>query len=275
MKRFDIKRFNRTLGWSFVMMRKEILTNAAAMFFAMFLPFLIQLFAGYGSSRAIVANGIDTAVHTDFFIYTVLVMIGGCWIFNNMGTKEQRITFRMLPATDLEKFVVRALYVTVVWWLMGAVAFCLADVFRMLISIIAGIDVVESAIPAFFRLIFAFGIDGRLDVGDMSQAEAFSFVALMLAWIFWVHSFYILGGAFFRRRQFVFTTLAHFLLMMVCMPLLVHIVDGADFDDRFSLAVALAWTGSAVLAALCVLDWWLAYMIFRRMQAVNNKWVNL
>ena len=68
MKRLDIKRFNRTLEWSFVMMRKEILTNAAAMFFAMFLPFLIQLVAGYGSSRPVVANGISTAVHTDFFI---------------------------------------------------------------------------------------------------------------------------------------------------------------------------------------------------------------
>ena len=30
-----------------------------------------------------------------------------------------------------------------------------------------------------------------------------------------------------------------------------------------------------VLAAIAVLNWWLSYRIFKRMQVINNKWINL
>ena len=192
-----------------------------------------------------------------------------------MMTKEQRLTFKMLPATDLEKFVARALYVTVVWWVMAFVAFCAADVFRMLISLVAGIPVVKCVIPEFASILLGTSEYYTFNVDGMTMAEACSILALAYAWLFWLYSFYILGGALFRRRQFVFTTLAHFIIGMAFLPLFVGFVDDIDQHIARSMFVPLAWTGAAVFAIWGVADWVLSYKIFRRMQVINNKWVNL
>lgn len=257
------------------MTKKEILTNAAAMFFAMCIPFVVPVLGCRGEAWHVVAENLNAAMETDIVIYIIVSMIGGCWIFNNMKTKEQRITFKMLPATDAEKFAVRVLYVTLVWWLMGIVAFCAADVFRMLVSLIVGTDVVRSTIPDFLSMLFGIGGNDHVVVNYRGIVEALPFIVMLYAWVFWVHSLYILGGAFFRRRQFVLTTVVHFVLMLVFTPLIIDIVDGFDRDTVEFWATTWAWTVAAVLFALGVLDWWLSYKIFRRMQVVNNKWVNL
>ena len=275
MTRFNIQRFGRVLKWSAVMTRKEILTNTAAMFFAMLVPFIVQMLGSYGHSTLHVAAQLSSALQFCIVIYTVVVTIGGCWIFNNMKTKEQRITFRMLPAGDLEKFVARALYVTVVWWVMAFVAFCAADVFRMLVSLVAGIPVVKCVIPEFASILLGTSEYNSFNVDSMTMAEACSILALAYAWLFWLYSFYILGGALFRRRQFVFTTLAHFIIGMAFLPLFVGFVDDIDQHIARSMFVPLAWTGAVVFALWGVADWVLSYKIFRRMQVINNKWVNL
>ena len=257
------------------MTKKEILTNAAAMFFAMCIPFVVAVLGCRGEAWHVVAENLNFAVATDLGIYIIVSMIGGCWIFNNMKTKEQRITFKMLPATDLEKFAARALYVTLVWWLMGLVAYCAADVFRMLLCLIIGTDPVKCFIPDFFT--YVFGVDNHTVHlnSDDEPAALFALYALACTWSFWVHSLYILGGALFRRRQFVLTTLAHFILMLVFTPVIINFIDTVDTALARQWVDTWAWSLAAVFAAAGVLDWWLSYKIFRRMQVINNKWVNL
>ena len=275
MSNFDIKRFGKTLLWSAKMTRKEMLTNFAVMFFAFTVPFIMHLLVIYKNSETPTLISLMTAMRVDMGIYFIIAIIGGCWLFNNMKTKEQRIMFKMLPATDLEKFLVRALYATVVWWLMAYVAFCLADVFRMLVSLIAGIDVVRSVIPEFTSILIGTSEHTSFTVNSMRADETYAVLALAYAWGFWMYSFYILGGALFRRRQFVLTTLVHFVLCMVFTPLFVSHVDGIDHDTARHLMVPLAWTGAAVFTAWGIADWILSYKIFRRMQVINNKWLNL
>ncbi len=275
MSKFNINRFGKTLLWSAKMTQKEILTNVAAMFFAFAVPFIIHLLSSYKGSEMHTASNLTTAMQLNILIYIIITVIGGCWLFSNMKTKEQRIMFKMLPATDLEKFIARALYVTVVWWLMAYVAFCLADVFRMLVSLIAGIDVVRSVIPEFTSILIGTSEHTSFTVNSMRADETYAVLALAYAWGFWMYSFYILGGTLLRRRQFVLTTLAHFAIGMVFTPILVNYVDGVDPDTARQLAVPLAWTGAAFFTAWGIADWILSYKIFRRMQVINNKWLNL
>lgn len=275
MTKFDINRFGKVLLWSARMTKKEMLTNMGSMFFAMFIPFLIHLLSSYRTDEIHAAGSLLSAMQFCLVIYFIVTVIGGCWLFSNMKTKEQRLTFKMLPATDLEKFVARALYVTVVWWVMAFVAFCAADVFRMLISLVAGIPVVKCVIPEFASILLGTSEYNTFNVDSMTMAEACSILALAYAWLFWLYSFYILGGALFRRRQFVFTTLAHFIIGMAFLPLFVGFVDDIDQHIARSMFVPLAWTGAAVFALWGVADWVLSYKIFRRMQVINNKWVNL
>ena len=275
MKNFDMNRFGRTLRWSALMTKKEALTNLASMTFAFAVLAVVQVMSSRNVPDIVVENNLHNFTSFALFVFLIICSIGGCWIFSNMKTKEQRITFKMLPATDLEKFVVRALYATVVWWLMGFIAFCLADLFRMLISLIAGIDIVKSAVPDFLNMLFG-GNDHNISIfgeTDMTYVLPLTFAAN--AWAFWVHSLYILGGALFRRRQFVLTTLAHSIIGLVFTPMLIHFVDSSDSLALRDSLVAIVWTAAAVFAVWGLLDWWLSYRIFRRMQVINNKWLNI
>ncbi len=275
MKNFDINRFGSVLKWNALMTKKEILTNTASMTFAFVVLAVVQVMSSRNESDMVVADNFNSFTSFALFVFLIICSIGGCWIFNNMKTKEQRITFKMLPATDLEKFVVRALYATVVWWLMGFIAFCLADLFRMLISLIAGIDIVKSAIPDFLNMLFG-GNDHNISIfgeTDMTYVLPLTFAAN--AWAFWVHSLYILGGALFRRRQFVLTTLAHCIIGLAFTPIIVDFVDSLDKATAEQMFCTVMWTAGSVFTLLFLLNWWLSYKIFRRMQVINNKWLNL
>lgn len=275
MKNFDMNRFGRTLRWSALMTKKEALTNLASMTFAFAVLAVVQVMSSRNVPDIVAEHNFQSFTSFALFVFLIICSIGGCWIFSNMKTKEQRITFKMLPATDLEKFVVRALYATVVWWLMAFVAFCLADLFRMLVSLIAGVSITGSAVPLFFSMISA-NTDvniNTLNSGDVAFAAAIYTMAN--AWAFWAHSLYILGGTLFRRRQFVLTTLAHSIIGLVFTPMLIHFVDSSDSLALRDSLVAIVWTAAAVFAVWGLLDWWLSYRIFRRMQVINNKWLNI
>lgn len=275
MKSFDINRFGSVLKWNALMTKKEILTNTASMTFAFAVLAVVQVMSSRNVPDIVVENNLHNFTSFALFVFLIICFIGGCWIFSNMKTKEQRITFKMLPATDLEKFVVRALYATVVWWLMAFVAFCLADLFRMLVSLVAGVSIKGSAVPLFFSMISA-NTDvniNTLNSGDVAFAAAIYTMAN--AWAFWAHSLYILGGTLFRRRQFVLTTLAHSIIGLVFTPMLIHFVDSSDSLALRDSLVAIVWTAAAVFAVWGLLDWWLSYRIFRRMQVINNKWLNI
>lgn len=275
MTNFNISRFGRTLAWSARMTKKEALTNVASMAFAFLVPFIIHLLSSYKATPMTVANNLTSATQMNLFFYIIICMVGGCWLFNNMKTKEQRLTFKMLPSSDLEKFIVRALYATVVWWIMASVAFCVADLFRMLISLIAGIDIVRCAIPDFFGMIFDSN-DHNISIfgeADMQYVIPLTFAAN--AWGFWVHSLYILGGALFRRRQFVFTTLAHCIIGLAFTPVIVNFIDDLDRATAEQLFCPVMWTAGTVFTLLFLFNWWLSYKIFHRMQVINNKWLNL
>lgn len=275
MKNFDMSRFGRTLRWSALMTRKEALTNLASMTFAFAVLAVVQVMSSRNVPDIVAEHNFQSFTSFALFVFLIICSIGGCWIFSNMKTKEQRITFKMLPATDLEKFVVRALYATVVWWLMAFVAFCLADLFRMLVSLVAGVSIKGSAVPLFFSMISA-NTDvniNTLNSGDVAFAAAIYTMAN--AWAFWAHSLYILGGTLFRRRQFVLTTLAHSIIGLVFTPMLIHFVDSSDSLALRDSLVAIVWTAAAVFAVWGLLDWWLSYRIFRRMQVINNKWLNI
>lgn len=275
MKNFDINRFGSVLKWNALMTKKEILTNTASMTFAFVVLAVVQVMSSRNKSDMVVADNFNSFTSFALFVFLIICSIGGCWIFNNMKTKEQRITFKMLPATDLEKFVARALYATIVWWLMAFVAFCLADLFRMLVSLIAGVSITGSAVPLFLSMIFAntnVSINS-LNTNDVAFATAIFVMAH--AWAFWAHSLYILGGTLFRRRQFVLTTLAHSVIGLVFTPMLIHFADSSDSLALRDSLVAIVWTAAAVFAVWGLLDWWLSYRIFRRMQVINNKWLNI
>ena len=64
-------------------------------------------------------------------IYWLVMMVGGSMVFRNMRTKQQRIAYMMLPASNMEKYVTRVVMVALGGLLMSVVSFVLADQLQM------------------------------------------------------------------------------------------------------------------------------------------------
>lgn len=257
------------MAWNLKASRKEYLTHTITMSFVFLLILGISILEHPYEPAEVKLIGLQNAVQVSFALLFAFFLLCGSWIFSNMKTKEQRIMFKMLPASYLEKFLVRYMYVLILWGIGVIVAFCLADMARILICEIAGIEWCQSGIPMFMRNFYT---------NDMINIEKTDLPALTVTanvWAVWVHSAYVLGGTFFRRKQFVFTSLTHFVLGMAVLWIF---AKAADNTDKFQVLMSMedmAYIASAILAALTVFNYWLSFRLFKRMQVINNKWVNV
>lgn len=255
MSNFNTRRFIQTFKWSMQATKKEMTTIAGCMFFLYLIPFIISVMSSHGKLDIIAESDIQSATITCISFFTFYIMISGCWILNNMKTKEQRIMFKMLPASDLEKYLSRVIYITVIWFAIGILTYFLADICRMLICLISGTHGTYSTIPLALKMI-------------LTENH------MIYAWVFWAHSLYVLGGTFFRRRQFILTSCVHFLLGFIALFLSRYknsvIIDPDDMHINVLLCIY-----PFVAFAIALFNWWLAYKLFKRSQVINNKWINL
>lgn len=269
MKDFDIKRFSRTFAWNFKASRKEFLTNTVAMFFAFLLFFIISILEHTYSPVEVRLQGLQSAVSLCVMTTFIFVLISGSWIFSNMKTKQQRIMFKMLPASYSEKFLVRYIYVLILCGVGIIAVFCLADATRIVICELAGIEWCQSGIPMFFNEMFDYNV---INAGG-ERLPALT-IAIEL-WALWTHSTYVLGGVFFRRKQFVFISLAYFVLGMAVLWTISKIDENIGKEKLMLSFEDVANILSVVFVALTIFNYWLSFRLFKRMQVINNKWINV
>lgn len=269
MKDFDIKRFSRTFAWNFKASRKKYLTNTVSMFFVFLLIFSISILEHTYSPTEVRLQGLQNAVSLCVMTTFISVLISGSWIFSNMKTKQQRIMFKMLPASYSEKFLVRYIYALILWGAGVIAVFCLADATRIVICELAGIEWCQSGIPIFFDKIFDYNI-------IMANGEKLTALTIAIElWALWTHSTYVLGGVFFRRKQVVITSLVHFVFWMAVLWTISKIDENIgkvklmlSFEDAANIL-------SVVFVALTIFNYWLSFRLFKRMQVINNKWINV
>lgn len=273
MEKFNIKRLVLTMKWTICASRRSIISITACLMFAYMVPLSAVTLQCLRSPGYCVENNMHIATQTCSAMFFVFLMMGGCWIFDNMKTKEQRIIFKMLPAPDTEKFIARALCVTAVWALMGIAAFCAADILRMAIQFIASPSAVQSLIPDFIDF-NAIHLNITESTSNQKGINTTTLAISFYSFLVWAHSLYVLGGTFFRRQQFVFTTLTHFMLGIIVSLVLSSTANITDENSAVGYANAMTLTFAVLFPVLTLLDWWLAYRIFKRMQVINNKWIN-
>lgn len=222
-------------------------------------------------------HGVYEKVPNGFWVCMALVVFGG-WavvlsnVMEPMSAKAKRIAFLMVPATSLEKYLWRLIYVTVGFAVSFAVALLATDVTYLLLNSIFGEEE--------YRSLAGFAIGVYLNWNSLALDDNW----LLTVWSFvitlWGYSFFVLGGAFWRRRAFVKTVgciLLAFLLLLTAMqwvPLSaehsfyewVHTVM-AD-EGKATVAVSLL---TIVFFLFTVLNLWLGYRLFRRSQIVGFK----
>ena len=244
MSNFDIKRFVKVAQWTLKMNFKGVLSYAAGLSFAYLFILFTWLFPILKGSKDVSAELLIHTVSICSITYLFIVIASGTWIFANMQTKAQRTTMKLLPAL------------------------------RILTCLVVGVDYVTFSLPYFLQMVFTNAdITGNLTSAGSTYPTAVNFVAA--GWCFWAQSLYILGGTALRRYQFAITSTVHaalFIAMTVVVAYGNGNVEATVMDEGLAPTF---YTIGAVLFGIAVLNWWFSYRIFKRMQVINNKWINL
>jgi len=265
MKSFNIKRFAQLCKWAASTYRKEytatVFRMAVMFFILLFIRFNLTWYDGM-SKFEIETFGMGCTAMMMF-----LFCCSGSFLMNNMMTKQQRLMFKLLPASDLEKFSVRYIYITLFWILGCVVAFCIADVLRILLSLITGHGMQATAIPCFLTSLASC----VTDINDNNITESILSAEIIL----FIHSLYLVGGTLFRRRQFVLTSMSIILGMILTAWILSWFHDSFSFSVDEESARGFVHFIMYLLPVLTAVAYRLSYILFRRMQVINNKWINL
>ena len=223
-------------------------------------------------------------------VFTLVLFFGGAYnasyIMETMNTQQKRISFLMLPATSLEKFVCRALYVTLGFILMLVVSLLLAEATRYLFLPLFNLP------EEFHQSVLPFVADKLTSVEVMkftgTGAEESIRMGYLLVVINWLgtllgHSFFILGGCYWQKHPF-WKTLGVMILVTNLLGLfsILLVQSLGDIDWNICeewLETHLTWVAvdgvlyfSIVLQMLLlVFVWWLSYRCFTRSQVIKPK----
>ena len=181
-----------------------------------------------------------------------------------MDRKHDMQTLLMLPASNLEKYLVR--YASWIILLpIQLVAFFAADLVQYVYGLVVGHEEL--------RFVTSAVLDMLGNMWYQIPAEKHHVVVIGLALLaVWLHSLYALGATFFRTRKhnWIPTTAIILMLVLVMVWILPHTLT--DPEQRGSSISDMVMNTIYVL--LVVLNFWLSYRLFCRQQVIG-KLVNV
>lgn len=203
-------------------------------------------------------------------------------ILEPMRTKERRISYLMLPATLGEKFVSRALYVTIGTLIIFGCGLLMAELTRLLFVPI--LDISEEfgrfcLADVWHRILAENQEPTFYGESDYSYTLLIMFFTVLITWS---HSLYILGGSFFRKKAFIKTMGLCFLLMILFGNFFVQIFEGTEPElikwledwteaNPTQAANTFLSIGFSLFLLLTVLNWGLSYKLFATSQITERK----
>lgn len=272
MQNFDLNRFYHTLLHQLVSHRRLFLNRIAVPFIFTLVPclWILLRYATHLSQYAstdyldVLAAIFDAAL----FVY---LLTCGAFIVDDIATKKRRTETFLLPASRLEKFVARYAFI-----LLGTT-----------LAFMAGIAMADAAQALLFQL---FTGDSRSLLRMMFQPMtsyratifAINTSGLVACAMWFVHSLYLLLATIFRRHAWIksglllvgMTVVLGTLIPLCVMGALNLIYGEGNYNIVLINASWITYACDAVLLALIAFNYWAAFRLYSRMQAVANKWYN-
>ena len=180
-------------------------------------------------------------------------------IFRDVQKKQKLTSYLMLPATNLEKFLSRWVYMLVFSIVGGILAFFVADILH---AAWLGLN----GYPVYWASSLYLGAFSGSDKYWEVIIEVYCMQGL-------IYAFFFLGGVFFKRYHFVATGGVGLLLLSGLSWLLRVTGLYKQYNDltwETSAAIDIAFTLAGI-----VLFIWLSYWLFCRYQVITRKLVNL
>lgn len=269
MQNFNMKRFGRLLRADFSLRRKThlgvFLTAFGLAIGASLWVYLKPGMAGMPYSGEVSPEVLEEAYENFSEVLagriaasfmTILVIFSAYNLstaFAALRSRQERVAWLMLPASGLEKYLVRLLVHTVVFALYVLAAICLADCTRYVLFPLLGHSY-SSALPAFFSHL-RFWPEVGVGTALRSADDWLLFISGSV-FLLSVYFSYFFGSALLRRRAFAFVTLAGIALLLLFSWGFVHVlslfreVGDMSHDEIFRImALVIIVLGSIYLVA--------------------------
>lgn len=266
MENFNIKRFWQTLKWQILYHKskdiKRLLTCACVFFFLMLFLSYTSIFVEQYSST------MSSLLHAAFIIY--LLFCGSSIL--RMSKRQQYIDKLMLPVSQLEKFTASYLLTIVLGQAAIAVSFVVADVVNYLVILVLNSDKATLVTLSLFN-----------QMADSSEPSTLGEVVADVLAFWWIHSLYLLGGTYFRKRNWIFTTLTLIVAFLVLGGGLTFVTWktlNLLYGDYFRIVFIdgaegyIGWAAAIITSAFIVLNYWLSFRFYKRIQLIGHKFTN-
>lgn len=290
---FDKIRFVKLLKWEMMTERKDYMRFAIGIALTLTFLFCATIISryfddvnGYTEDTLIMLKKATVMILSNlaWTVYLFAIFLGASFVFKNVATKQQRIAFFSLPASNLEKFLVRLFHVMIGYPLCFLVALAFADIMQLFLSFILlkGPDysVLVKMITMLYSPIYN-EISGEVIKGCLLFPHGFTLVGIMeslsyLTFFAFNYAFWIFCGTLFRRNAWLLTLASQVVIgFVVIMIIRVFCSPSVGNSLNESSALALAYLFIAIAWVVIALMYWGSYRLFSRMQVINNKWLNV
>lgn len=286
---FDKTRFVKLLKWEMMTERKDYMRFAIGIALTLTFLFCANIISRYfddvnGYTEDLIImfkkNTVMILSNLAWTVYLFAIFLGASFVFKNVATKQQRIAFFSLPASNLEKFLVRLFHVMIGYPLCFLVALAFADIMQLFLSFILlkGPDysVVVKSVTAIYS-----DLNGEIIKGCLLFPNGFTLVGIMeslsyLTFFAFNYAFWIFCGTLFRRNAWLLTLASQVVIgFVVIMIIRVFCSPSVGNSLNESSALALAYLFIAIAWVVIALMYCGSYRLFSRMQVINNKWLNV
>ena len=274
---FDTNRFMNLLKYEIFTESKGFARGAIGLTVGLAFYFMANLYFERGllmETPLAFNNFYGNLAGVALFVGFALMMVAGCSIFKNLLSKQNRITFLSLPASNLEKYISRFIWVNVGYAIMFVIAVIFADLLLALFSLMLGLGVHGSVTVTLFAELF----ESKTVLYSRILNPGYFSVMVCTIMLF-MQSSWTLLGTLFRKNAWLWTLCIQVFLgtswamaisssdsFLSQLWLSFHSTLGHDLF--FWIHVILGLAASALM-------YWGSYRIFCRMQVINNKWLNV
>ena len=205
------------------------------------------------------------------FVCGVVSMVYLAQMMKPMETKTSRINYLMLPATNAEKFVSRLLMATVGFWITAIVALAFATASRYIFMpfMYVNPDLYHPIFGNVMAELFDFG-GPNINLNGTAMLSNFEGGMLILMFVVWGYSVYMLGGNIWYKNAFIKTVAAMTVITILGNVVLFSLMSAFGIEVSDQNFAVIVDTATGVLTALSVFNVWLSYRLFRRAQVIRN-----
>ena len=279
-KTLDFQRLGAVIRWDILTNWKGYMTRTMGLAIGLSIYSVLQLYlfrssVGIFNDEGCLSYFMQSKFCTFFIcIAFFLFFISASNIFGNMKTKLQREGYLMLPANKIEKYVSRFLLMTIGSVIMIFIALIISDAVQFIFSFFVTPGFHASTTWETFRYLFE---------EDNDHKPYWEIVCFCISFSIFVHSFFSVGGSFYRKYPVLLTTVSAIILSMIFGYVINEMGEAGMLDFLKDIDMSRGTTASYCFTAfwsilfliIATFNYWASYKIFTRMQVICNKWINL